>query len=269
MVRYVSNRIFTGTFFLSVTLMLAYLMFSLGGMIGNVKLSMYEVYILFMNSESDMIFVIISMLIAMDYPLIGNRQNVIMRTGWKRWLRYEIVSLISAEVIFGLFIALVVFLLFSSVDGSWNLDFFIGFVSRGTALSCNIGTVDNLAGWVLFSSVHSAFLVTFFAHALLGIICGLVCFIFNMGNHKIYGVILLAMVKFMPNIVNRLLYVLGNSKAWYIFSYFDIFQTSKISSMKMKCYGGYLLSSQVIAWLLLLIVVLVEIIMLRRRRCLR
>ncbi len=269
MVRYVSNRIFSGTFFLSITLMLAHLMFSLGGMIGNASISVYEVYILFMNSESDRIFMIISMLIAMDYPMIDSRQNVIMRTGWKRWLRYEIVSLISAEVIFGLFIVLVVFLFFPSVGGSWNLDFFIGFVSRGTAFSCNFGAVDNMAGWVLFSSVHSAFLVTFAAHALLGIICGLVCFIFNMGNNKIYGVLLLAAVKFMPYIVNRLLYMIGNSKAWYIFSYFDIFQTSKISSMKMKCYGGYLLSSQVLAWFLLIIVILVGIIMLRRRKCLR
>lgn len=267
--RYAINRVFSGMFFLCVTLMFAFLLFSLGGMAGNADISAYEAYILFMNSESDRIFVVLSILIAMGYPMLDSRQNVIMRTGWKRWLRYEVVSLIAAEVIFGLLIFVGILLLFPSIDSSWNLDFFISFVSGGNAFSGKLGAVNSFTGWVLFDSVYGAFFATFIAHTLLGIICGLVCFVFNMGNKKIYGVLLLALVKYMPYVINVLLYMSGNPKAWRIFSYFNIFQTSKISSMKMNCYGGYLSSPQVFAWFLLLVIILVQVIMLRRRKCLR
>lgn len=269
MVKYVINRIFTGNFFLCIVLMFAYMLFVFGGMTGKADMSGNEAYMLYMNSGSNLTYVILTLLLALDYPLHGSKQNIVMRTGWKRWLIYEMVSLVTAEILFSIAILLIAFLLFPDAGGSWSLDFCISFFSDGSAFSFNLATVGNMTGWVLYSSVYKAAFFTFAAHTLLGIICGLVCFLFNMGNKKMYAAFVLFFVNYAPDIINEMLLYSGNMQKAQKLSYFDIFEISRISYMKMNCFGGYILPSQVLVWFLLIIVILVQIIMLRRRVCLR
>lgn len=267
--RYIVSRSFSGQYFLCVLIMFAFLLFSFGGMCGNVGISTYEAYILFMNSESDFVFFLLIVYISLGYPMVNGRQNLVMRTGWKRWLLYEIASLFLTVMAFSVTVILEIFLVFPSLSRKYHVDFFAAFLSGGTGFQANLGRIGNLTGWVLFDSSLKTFFISFLSHTLLAFMCGLLCLLFNMGEKRYYSVLIIAFLKYMPLVMRSLLYNIGRPKAWSFFWNFDFFDIIKVSFMKIKCYGEALSVEQVIGRLIFFIIFLIWIIILRRQKCLK
>ncbi len=269
MLRYIVNRIFSGVFILSAVLLFAFMTFSIGSLRYISDISGYEAYLLFMNSESGIIFYIFCIILAMQYPIVDKNDNLIVRLGWKKWMVYEIVSLISVIILYSIMTLAFAILLVPDFSHKWNTDFLIAMSPIENKFTEHIASVQNMTGWVLYGTISGALMTTFICNTILAVFCGLVVFAFNTKRKAGYGVLIILFIKYIPEIIMQYVFFHGNSLTGKIFKYIDLFETAKISNMKMGCYGTYMLMHQTISWLLFCVSVLLIVILGRKKICQR
>lgn len=269
MLRYINNRIFSGVFVLSIILLFAFMTFSIGSLKYTSDISGYEAYLLFMNSESGIIFFIFCIVLAMQYPMVDRNDNMIVRLGWKKWMAYEVASMISVIILYSIITLILTFMIVSDFTYKWNTEFFIAMSPIDNKFTEHIASVQNMSGWVLYGTISGAMITTFVCNTVLAVFCGLLVVIFNSKRKVTYGILIILFIKYIPQILMQFLYLSESSLFNRLFKYIDLFGASRISNIKMGCYGTYMLPQQTISWLLFCVSVLLIAILGREKRCLR
>lgn len=266
--KYIINRMYNGIMLIVIVLQVGMLIYLEGSYGSNSDMSGYELFLLYMNSTYNIIFLGLSFVIAMGFPQRTGYENIIARTGLKMWLKYEIVSYMISVFVLELVVLITAFMISMSFSLKWSDDFFLCSFSCYEEFGSKLAGSVYLTNFVVFSNPVVSTLVCFVSHWLLACACGLCSITLNQNKKNALGIIIpLGLIK-LPAFISVLGYSYNKPQIINICNFIDIMNNANLGNMKLHGLGFNVTSMQYYAMVILIIFGLTEAILIRRRKCL-
>lgn len=266
--KYIINRISNGVMLISVVFQSGILLYLESAYGPNSDISCFEAFLLYINSTANIVFLGLSLVLAMGYPQNIGNENIITRMGLKKWMKYEIISYMFSVFVLELSILVVDLLITFSFSTSWSRDFLLCSNCYYAEFGSRLSGVSDIKGFVIFSNPIISTIISFISHWLLVCVCGLVVMMLNQNSKKIISIAVPLIMINLPGI----LFFVGENRQLNLFTlicrYADISENANLDNMRIHGFGGVFSVAEYAIVMLIIIIMIADVIVIRRKKCL-